>query len=162
MKTVRNYKKSKRCKRCNKLLGTSALYKKTGHCVICYHKIDIEKDFREYQIKFNNLDKTFVAWLTGFYEGEGSLTTVNNRTVHNLRITQKEKKPLTYIIKHLKCGHLLLEQRASEYYIYRYNITKIGIISALLTVILPFMKSDLKIKKAKLFLKKFYKYYERS
>lgn len=152
----------KKCKRCHKSLGIGWIYKKTGYCLICYNKAKIEKDYQNFKIKFNNLDKIFLAWLTGFYEGEGSLTTVKNRTIHNLRITQKERKPLEYIIKHLKTGHILLERGTYRDYIYRYNITKIGIIASLLTVLLPFMQSNLKIKKAKLFLKKFYKYYERN
>ena len=159
MRTVRSSNKTKYCKRCHRKLGIAAFYKKVVYCLVCYHKTTITNDYRNFKKKFSSLATVFIAWLTGFYEGEGSLTDIKGKRTHNLRITQKEKKPLTIIMKFLKCGHLLLEQRKN--YVYRYNITKIGIIAALLTTLLPFMKSRIKSNTAKLFLKKYYKYYER-
>jgi len=147
---------TKVCQNCGKLLSITSQYiKARKYCFPCGRKANSRKDYFKYKQIFNKLSKTATAWLTGFYEGEGNVGIAHQKLQH-LQITQKEKIPLIFIKKILGVGHIRLETQKRKYYIYRYVISRTGIVIALLETMIPFMKSNIRIKKSKSLIREYH------
>jgi len=141
-------KEVKRCLFCNKKLSTTSQYRSTTkYCEVHKHKARIKIDYKMYLKELNNLPKSFISWLVGFYEGEGNVGTAKKRMIY-FQITQKDISPLKIIKKTLKIGKIKLEKRNNSF-IHRYLINRSGYIFALLETFIPFMKSIIKIKQVK-------------
>jgi len=146
---------TKKCLICKKVMSQTSQYmKERKYCLQCSRKRKVVFDYLKFKKKFNKIPRVFLAWLTGFYEGEGNVGISDNYLRH-LQITQKEKEPLLIIKRHLKIGHIRKETNKRKYYVHRFVISRRGIIIALLETMLPFMKSKLRIKKSKYLLKEY-------
>jgi len=122
--------------------------KRIGHCFCslkCFHIFALQnfsnirhkkiyKEYIQYKKYLKSLNKETLAWLAGFWEGEGYLRIANKISL-SFVITQNEKHPFIFIKKFLKAGQIYKEDD-----IYRYIISKTGINLALIENIKPFAR----------------------
>ena len=103
---------------------------------------NILQDYNRFYNYLNTISVSKLSWLTGFYEGEGNITTIGKFNNLQLSIAQKDKTPLLYIRKILKLGTIT---KQSIYY--QYHLYKTGYVLALLKKMSKYMKSQKRIQK---------------
>jgi hypothetical protein len=149
---------TKVCKICNKLLSQTSQYmKERKYCRLCAKLSEINKDYNKYKKYLDKVSDIFIAWLTGFYEGEGNLGFFKDRLQY-LAITQKEKNPLIKIKNNLKIGNVNYS-RTPKSGVNKWAVSRQGYIIALLERMLPYMKSKNRYNKS---IGEIKKYHERN
>jgi hypothetical protein len=109
-------------------------------------KIKIYKDYIKYKKFLNSINSNQIAWLTGFWEGEGYIKKFNKISIR-FSLSQKDKPPIIYIKRFLKIGNISYNK------IYTFSIYKTGYSLALIEKMLPFINSIKRKKEIKEVLK---------
>ena len=106
------------------------------------------------KIEYSKIFKDTLNWITGFWEGEGSITRLNKISLR-FTVAQRDITPLLFIKKILKAGHIVGKNSKKDIFSYELNGT--GRVLALLETILPYIRSKfrkIKVKKMLLLLNK--------
>ncbi len=117
--------------------------------------------FNEYAKKWNQLPDIFWAWVSGFWEGEGSLVyrKLKTKIDGRITITQKDKTPLIYIQKILQTGKIY-KFRNKPYICHFFRLSKHPTSHLFAFKILPYIKGRRRKNQVLAYLKRTNNFYE--
>ena len=115
---------------------------------LSYHK----KLTSKYLKLWNNITEINWAWIAGFWEGEGNVSPRYRQFSKNpeitISITQKDPSALNYVKKLLKTGNVY-KYRNNEFTCHKFIITKTAISKLFIKKIIPYIKSNHRIRQIK-------------
>lgn len=106
-------------------------------CAYLYRSIPTYRKFKQY---LRTIDKSFLNWFAGFWEGEGCIVKRYNNRSYSISVSQNDKPILLLIKKTFKCGRVSGSRLRTGNMHYHYIISNLGETLALAESLLPFVK----------------------